>query len=167
MIHDTPEAQTQHDPMAELVARLKRCMEIFPDPNGLSRASLNAIEALVKENACLNTLLKVTVIDSEKENAELRKERDAWKAMQDALYYLPLAESQAREARLREALDDPFRMIVIDDNHAETAAKIALAFPQDSSALNEALKTERKKVGKFLARGYALIGVTKALRSLK
>ena len=74
----------------------------------------------------------------------LRRERDTFymdyrmkcDAETKALYG-QLAASQAREQQLREALETPYQMVVIDDNHAETLAQIALTLPHDDTALKQ------------------------------
>lgn len=83
---------------------MSRVDELLASKGGLSSiksAQVKQIERLMKDVEDERTKRYA----AEETIEVLRRERDGWKAMQDTLYYQPLAASQAREPRLREALE--------------------------------------------------------------
>ncbi len=66
--------------------------------------------------------------------AAMTQERDGWKAMQDALYYQPLAAAQAALQQLRELL------LVVPEEHLCLPIQEALALPHDTNALDRSNK---------------------------
>ncbi len=83
---------------------------------------------------------------------ELRKQHAAGAEMLDRLHQRAdrlqekLAASQAREAKLREALEH----IHPDNIHDMERRRKALALPTDDSALQERLKQERERIVSFV-----------------
>ena len=67
------------------------------------------------------------------ELAAMTNDRDGWKALHHTMYYQPLAASQAREQKLREAL----QFYTPHNPSLGNTATEALALPQDDTALRQ------------------------------
>ena len=134
MIHDTAQGQTQFDLCAELRAQVAALTEerdkFFADKS---------------ENTGLPSHVYQQVADLEAQVAALRKERDKYKEFFARDYEAQLAASQAREAKLREALEH-YRNMASPRSWDGSPANAALALPTDDTALRERLNAAQVAV---------------------
>jgi hypothetical protein len=136
MMKDTPQGQTQHDPLDELVARLRALIIIdeVGSNNQLANEAADTIEALHRDE----DEMRQVAINYLHANEELHKQ---------------LAAEQAREQQLRKAL----QAMVNYARNEEKGLRIAddaLSLPQDITALNAwGAKLLRKWIAHIMANG--------------
>ena len=104
----------------------------------------DALFAIIQPDTIGHERLKYWVT-LQAELATMTQERDGWKAMQDTLYYQPLAEAQAYAEQLREVLEELNEILPVGTEIA------ALALPRDTVALDVRLKQERERIQGELA----------------